>query len=189
MTNPTPERPRDAAGRYVYTLEAAERDKQAAELRAQGWTLQEIADELGSSHRKNVKLGIQQAFRAIVKGPAEKLLQMEASRLDALYEEALAVLERDHVTVSHGKIITIRDPETGDEKPLLDDGPKLAAIDRLVKIRESYRRLFGLDQPVKVDATVHQVTQQDLELQEMLREAKARTAAEEQQILDGPAEA
>ena len=77
------------------------------------------------------------------------------------------------------------DPDTGEAKPLLDDGPKLAAIDRLVKIRESYRRLFGLDRPVKVDATVHEVTQQDIELQEMLREAKAAMHAEEQQIRDG----
>jgi hypothetical protein len=43
--------------------------------------------------------------------------------------------------------------------------------------------------PVKVDATVHEVTQKDLELQEMLREAKARVPLEEQQILDGGARA
>lgn len=170
----------DYDGQFVRTPDTARRDAQAAELRAQGRTYQQITDELGYADRGNAHRAVRRALRDIVKGPAEKLIQQEAERLDTLYEEALAVLERDHLTVSHGRIIC------GDDgQPIPDDGPKLAAIDRLVKIRESYRRLFGLDSPTKVDATVHEVTQQDLELQEMLREAKARTRAEEQQIRDG----
>ena len=31
-------------------------------------------------------------------------------------------------------------------RPMIDDGPNLAAIDRLVKISESHRKLLGLDQ-------------------------------------------
>jgi hypothetical protein len=52
----------------------------------------------------------------------------------------------------------------------------LGAVDRLLKISESRRRLLGLDAAVKVDATVTEVTQADLELQELLREAQARAA-------------
>lgn len=173
-------RPRTGKGKFIHELPTAQRDARAAELRAENWKLEDIANELGYYDKSHARVGIQRALRDIVKGPAEKLIEAEAARLDSLYEEALEVLQRDHVTVSHGRIIK---DEAGN--PILDDGPKLAAIDRLVKVRESYRRLFGLDRPVKVDATVHQVTQQDLELQEMLSEAKTKTALEEQELRNG----
>jgi hypothetical protein len=124
------------------------------------------------------------AWRAIV---VERLEGAHA-RLERLEAAALVVLERHHITVNNGRIITLADGE-----PLLDDGPVLAAIDRLAKIEdarlknnESLRRLFGLDAPTKVDATVTETTQQDLELQEMLRDAKARVAAEEQALRASP---
>jgi hypothetical protein len=70
-----------------------------------------------------------------------------------------------------------------------DDAPILQAIDRLVKIEDARNRnairrakLTGIEAAVKVDATVHEVTQQDLELQEMLREAKARVASQEEAL-------
>lgn len=164
----------DYDGQFVRTPDTARRDAQAAELRAQGRTYQQITDELGYADRGNAHRAVRRALRDIVKGPAEKLIQQEAARLDTLYEEALAVLERDHLTVSHGRIIY------GDDgQPILDDGPKLAAIDRLVKIRESYRRLFGLDAAVKVDARVTEVTQEDIELAELIREAQAKNAVDE----------
>jgi AraC-like DNA-binding protein len=141
-----PDNARDGKGRYIRTPETAERDARAAQLRAEGWTLQQIADELGYTDKSNARQAIQRALREIVQGPAEALIRQEAARLDSLYEEALDVLHRDHVMVSHGRIVT-----DDDGNPLPDDGPKLAAIDRLVKVRESYRRLFGLDARQKID--------------------------------------
>jgi hypothetical protein len=180
MANPNQNSRNNRNGRYERSITTAERDAHAAQLRAEGWTFQQIADEIGFPDKSQAHKAVRRALNDVIKGPAEKLLAQEAARLDTLYEEALAVLERDHVKVSHGHVV-----KDEYDTPLLDDGPKLAAIDRLVKIRESYRRLFGLDQPVKVDARVTEVTQQDLELQEMLREAKTRMEVEEQQILDG----
>lgn len=122
------------------------------------------------------------AWRAIV----IERLEATHTRLDRLESAALKVLERHHITVNNGRVITV------DGEPLLDDAPVLAAIDRLVKIEaervrngEALRRLLGLDMPVKVDATVHETTQQDLELQEMIRDAKAKVQLEEQRIVDG----
>ncbi len=119
------------------------------------------------------------AWRAIV----VERLEAAHARYDRLEAAALKVLDRHHVTVNNGHII-----ELGSE-PLLDDGPVLAAIDRLAKIEdarlknnESLRRLFGLDAPAKVDATVHEVTQHDIELAELIREANARNAVTEQQV-------
>jgi hypothetical protein len=116
-------------------------------------------------------------------------LEGELLRLDELEARAREVLDRHHITVNNGRVIKLDDGE-----PLLDDGPVLAAIDRLLKIEdarrknnESQRKLLGLDAPTKVDAQVTEVTQQDIELQEMLRNAKAKVQLEEQSIIDGDA--
>lgn len=113
-------------------------------------------------------------------------LEAELLRLDELEARAREVLDRHHITVNNGRVITIND------EPLLDDGPVLQAIDRLVKIEDArrknnaeQRKLLGLDMPVKVDATVTETTQQDMELQEILRDAKAKMQMEEQRIIDG----
>jgi hypothetical protein len=113
-------------------------------------------------------------------------LEAELLRLDELEARARQVLDRHHITVNNGRVINV------DGQPLQDDGPVLAAIDRLLKIEdarrknnESQRKLLGLDAPTKVDAQVTEVTQSDLELQEMLRNAKAKVQLEEQGIIDG----
>jgi hypothetical protein len=113
-------------------------------------------------------------------------LEGELVRLNELEERAKLVLDRHHITVNNGRVIAV------DGEPLQDDGPVLAAIDRLIKIEdarrknnESQRKLLGLDAPTKVDAQVTEVTQQDIELQEMVRDAKAKVQMEEQGIIDG----
>lgn len=110
-------------------------------------------------------------------------LEGELVRLNDLEARAREVLDRHHITVNNGRVISI------DGEPLQDDGPVLAAIDRLVRIEDArrknnaeQRKLLGLDAPTKVDAQVTEVTQQDIELQEMLRDAKAKVQLEEAAI-------
>lgn len=123
-----------------------------------------------------------------------ELARLEASleRLRNMEESVRTVMARKHITVNNGHVIRILNPESGEEEPVEDDTFVLQAVDRLNRIEESrrrtsesIRRLLGIDMPVKVDATVTEVTQQDVELQEMLRDAKAKMQLEEQQIVDG----
>ena len=72
---------------------------------------------------------------------------MELERLDRLYEAAVGVLERHHVTVSQGRVVQL------DGEPLPDDGPVLQAIDRLLKLQERRARLLGLDAAQKLDVS------------------------------------
>lgn len=68
--------------------------------------------------------------------------------LDYLAEEAHKILRARHYVVTQaGKIVD--DPDTG--QPMLDDGPVLAAIDRLVKILDRVAKLRGLDAPQKLE--------------------------------------
>jgi hypothetical protein len=196
MPRPDQDSRSNATGEYVRTPATAERDAAAAHLRGRGYTYAKIAQELGLSGRQVAYEAVQRALKAIVKEAASEALAIELDRLDAelvrledLEAAARAVMTRNHVTVSHGKVISTTNPETEQEEPLLDDGPVLQAIDRLVRIEDARGRngdrrakLLGLNAPTRVDAIVHEVTQQDLELQELLREAKAKVAAQEQVI-------
>ncbi len=195
MANPN-QHARSGKGQYVRTPETARRDARAADLRAKGWTYQKIADQLGYADKRTAYDAIERALKDVVREPGEAVLHFELQRLDAELERledlevsARKVLTNRHIMVNNGRVIL--HPDT--EQPMEDDGPVLHAIDRLIKIEDARRRngerrakLTGIEAAVKVDATVHQVTQQDLELQEMLREAKAQVATQEQALRDGP---
>ncbi|MEV5957289.1 hypothetical protein AB0M11_26570 [Streptomyces sp. NPDC051987] len=145
MANPNQDA-RSGNGQYVRTPETAARDAQAAELRAQGRTLQQIADELGYGDKSNALQAVRRALREIVQGPAEKLLAIHMERLETLYEAATEVLEADHVVVSHGQIV--RD-DNG--QPLKDHGPTLAAIREARQTLDSFWTLTGMKKPAKVE--------------------------------------
>ena len=123
-----------------------------------------------------------------------ELARLEAAleRLHNMEESVRTVMGRQHITVNNGRVIRTLNPDTGEEEPVEDDTFILQAIDRLNRIEEqrrktgeAIRRLLGLDAPTKVDAQVTEVTQSDLELQEMLRNAKTKVQLEEQGIIDG----
>jgi hypothetical protein len=120
-----------------------------------------------------------------------ELARLEAAleRLHNMEESVRTVMARKHITVNNGRVIKTINPDSGEEEPVEDDTFILQAVDRLNRIEESrrrtsesIRRLLGLDMPVKVDATVTETTQVDIELAELVREAKAKNAAEEAAI-------
>ncbi|MFI8301556.1 hypothetical protein ACIGCZ_37240 [Streptomyces nigra] len=148
-----PERIRNSIGRFERSIAGVRRDAAAADYYADhpGMTYGELAERFGYSHRSDAKKAIERAKADVARPAVTKLIATESEELDALYTEAVAILQRSHVTVSHGKVIMWRNPETGQEEPLPDDGPKLQAIQLALRVRESYRKLHGLDQPAKTE--------------------------------------
>lgn len=148
-TEPPTDKPRGAArtgaGRYVRTEAAQLRDADAAELRARGYSYRQIAEQLGYSDKGQAYRGVQRCVSEVVQDKAEQLIAVESARLDDLAAATVEILERDHYAHSNGRLVT-----GPDGAPVLDDGPKLAAIRELRQISESYRKLHGLDQPAKV---------------------------------------
>ncbi len=132
-------RHQNAAGRFERTVENAQRDAQAAALRAEGRTYQQIADELGWAHRTDARNAVRRALREIVQGPAEQLIANHMERLETLYERAMDIAERQHVVVSHGQII-----RGDDGKPLVDPGPELAALREARATLDSFWTLTGM---------------------------------------------
>jgi hypothetical protein len=159
-------RPRDGRGRYFSTVEDAERDREAARLYRDVRNYQIVADQLGYADRGGAWRAVDRCKKAVQREGGEGVIADEAALLDELYAHAVDVLERDHVTVSQGRIM-----KDVDGTPLLDDGPKLAAIRELRAIRESYRKLYGIDQPSRVSVDAESLGREIGELLGALNEA------------------
>jgi hypothetical protein len=163
------DRTRGGDGRFTRSLETADRDAKAARLRSRGMSYRQIAAELGVEVASAYD-AVQRALKdALGEAPAD-VRRLELERLDQMEAAVWAVLERDHITVSQGRVVRRRilddngDPIVAgrdrDDKPVfreedvLDDGPVLQAVDRLLKIQARRAALLGLDAPVKAETGV-----------------------------------
>ena len=149
----------------------------ALSLRKQGHSYEKIGQLLGTQfphtvHKDETTFSavyasklVHEAIKDIYREDAKDMIALECERLDEWQMEAIRVLQTEHVTLSNGAVVRVHvrdekgnmvmDPETGLPKsvPIRDDAPVLAAIDRLVKISETRRKLLGLDKPTKVAST------------------------------------
>lgn len=122
----------------------AERRTRVVELRDQGLTFREIAEQTGQSvavvwkHYQNAVRDIPAAAVAAHSETLARRLAEQLHRIDMEREAVLEVLAARHVTVSQGRVVT----ENGE--PILDDGPVLTAVDRLVKLDDQEAKLLGL---------------------------------------------
>lgn len=149
---------RNSKGEFVRTPEQVAGDARAAELRGLGWTYTAIAAELGIS-KGNAHKRVQRAFRDTLAEPAEQARAVELARLEDAHDRVLAVLLREHSTVSHGRII-----KDADGNPIIDDTPVLQAIDRIRALSESRRKLLGLDAPSRVSVDAEHLGQEVADL-------------------------
>lgn len=123
---------------------------QALELRIAGKTYREIKDTLGIN-QSTLLHDIDVVLREREDGNIAKLRAIEEERLDVAVRAACEIIE------AH-------------------PGTELAlkAVDRLIRASARRAGLLGLDAPTRVEVESLQVTQADLELQELIREARAR---------------
>jgi hypothetical protein len=152
------DRLRGGNGRFTRDPATAVNDARAAQLRANGLSYRQIAAELGFTHPQSAHDAVARAMAEVIAEPAAAAVAFELERLDRglqRLEEARSsvqgVLDREHVTVSQGRVVYT---DTGETVP--DDDWILKAVDRLIRIEdaiqrngESRRRLLGLDSPTK----------------------------------------
>lgn len=131
--------------------EVAARRAKLIEYRRQRRPYREFYEELGYSSPAAASRDFNRALEenlAEVRTSAEAYREEELLELDHLAATAIRVMHTPHYEVTQsGKIV--EDPETG--LPLIDDKPKLAAIDRLLKIQDRRSKLLGLDAAQKVE--------------------------------------
>lgn len=128
------------------------RELEWLQMRRDGMTYEQIAATAGVTATR-VNQVVQRARRRAVIDLAGDMKRDELARLDVLLVEALRQLKMDHVMVSHGKVI----PD------VVDEGAKMAALDRCLRIMERRAKLFGLDEPSRV--RVETITTDDLDAQ------------------------
>jgi hypothetical protein len=162
----------------------ADRRAKLIKYRLAGRAYDDIYEELGYS---SAHAASRDFSRALESNIAEQRTSMEVYReaelmkLDDLTTKAMNVLLTRHfVTTQAGKIV--EHPETG--QPLLDDGPVLHAIDRLLKIGDRRAKLLGLDAPqrlevLSIDAIDDQIRGLTEQLAALDGEAATLAAAED----------
>jgi hypothetical protein len=160
-------------GDFVASVEMAQRDAEAARLRSKGWGYQKIADHFGIAV-STAHEAVEKALTAVRAEGGELVQKVELERLDEMQRQVMAILDRDHVTISHGRVVRRRSrAQDGqwiplrdslgeimtdsqghplyEEEEVPDDSVVLQAVDRLVKISESRRKLLGVDAAQKLD--------------------------------------
>ncbi|MGI8530938.1 MAG: hypothetical protein ACR2KO_15845 [Geodermatophilaceae bacterium] len=152
MTSKPTKPPVRARGKFIRTVESAKRDAEAARLRSRGRTYPQIAEELGYSDRGAAHHAVARVFDGFKVEARDLLIKMELDKLDMMTRAVIDVLEAKHYTVSDGRIVHIGDKDDPDRR-VLDDGPVLQAVDRLLKISDRRAKLLGLDAPKRVEVS------------------------------------
>lgn len=167
------------------------RRAKALEMRAAGLSYQDIvAAGLGYKTRAAAAQDVQRALAETVGEPAAEVRVLELLRLDQALRrleddeaKVIAVRDREHVTVSHGRVVYVK--VDGVEKPLIDDGPVLQANaqlmaieDRRNRIQERRAKYLGLDAPTKVEVMTDESVDAEIRrLTDELERAAATQAA------------
>jgi predicted transcriptional regulator len=126
--------------------ETAVRDQEAARLRSQSLTYQQIADQLEVTKAAAYKM-VQRAMADVDKEPAEAAVAFELEKLDTMEADILERLAKRHLMVSVGKVVRI------DGEPLEDDDFALRAHALLLRVAERRAKLLGLDSATKLDVS------------------------------------
>lgn len=156
-------------------LEVETRQNQALRLRREGLEYSDIATKLGYANHTGA---MKAALAALNRQPAEDapiVRQLELERLDALWRAAWRQLNMDHVLVSHGRVI----------EGVVDEGAKLAALDRLLRIQERRAKYLGLDEATKtrIDYVPEEVV--DGEIERLRAYIAGRCAGREDAVVGG----
>lgn len=124
-------------GRSIATRE---RDAQAVELKRNGLTHRQIADQLGYKSPASVHEAISRGLKDCYRESGPEVLQMQLDRLEMYRRHALRVLTGKHIAHSNGRVVI----NPADGKPVLDPMPVLHALDRLVRIDQEVNKLNDL---------------------------------------------
>jgi hypothetical protein len=168
--------PRKGNGEFIQTQESAERDAKAARMRAQGWSLLRISDELGYGSEANVHRALKRLKEHVTRPAAEELIEHELAILDNSIDRVLAVLAEHHVMVSHGRVMRTENEDGTPGTPLVDHDMVLKAVTTLQRLTESRRKLLGLDAATKTEISGDAVTV-DPAIANLIAQAKGRALA------------
>jgi transposase-like protein len=146
--------------RAAQMAERAERRQRAVKLSISGMTYANIAKELGynsaQAAHKDVKTALAEALKRQDLA-VDELRAKHTLLLDEALQVAHRIMNETHIAHSAGRLVQreVEQPDGSVELvDVIDNGPNLAAADRLIKISESQRKLWGIDAPTKTETTL-----------------------------------
>lgn len=154
-------RPRDGKGKFLAALDTAERDAEACRMVEQGYRYEEIAKALGFANRAGAHRAVERALTRTVQEPADAVRKIHLARLQEMYRTAREIMLKNHIAVQNGKVVYL-DGTDGTRAPVADDMPKLAAIDRMLRVLEREAKLLGLDAAKQVEIITLDAIQKEI---------------------------
>lgn len=136
----------------------AEQQAECYRLQLEGLSVREIAKRVGLSHG-TVQNRISAHASSIVQPLAEQVRERHLEQIREWLAKLNEQIKRDYAVA--------RNVEVG------------------TRLLEREAKLLGIDAPEKVDATITTVSPEDIELRELIAEAQAKAALEEQQLREG----
>jgi hypothetical protein len=140
------------------TVEDRECDYKALDMKRRGFNLRQIATECGWSSPQSAANAITRALKELTQVDADEVVRLMRERLDEYCRQAWRVLSRPHFVTTPAGVVA-RHPETN--APLVDDGPVLQALDRLLRYDVEERKMLGVDAPTKTRVEV--ITESDVD--------------------------
>jgi hypothetical protein len=193
VTDTPAERARGGNGRFLRSIGSIDRDREAAQLIAQGWTYERAADHLGYPDKSACWRGVQQVRReaALMDGSSEQVRQRQLAELAELRQRIWQQVTDPAPAVDRvGRIV--RD---GAGNVVYDAQALAAAEALLIRLSEREGRIRGSDAPKRsvsltgsvgvkeVMAVLEHANAQDIHeaVEEMERRLRARVADESRQ--------
>jgi hypothetical protein len=142
-----------------YRAMVAQRRARAIELKNRGMSWQQVAEAMAANYPEyrdsegnpsaavacvDVSRALKQANKELSMG-LEEYREAARMRLDGLRRQVFAVLARPHYVLHAGQVV-----KDDDGNPMRDDGPILAAVDRLLRIEERQAKIDGTDASEKL---------------------------------------
>lgn len=120
------------------------RDREAARLKAMGWSLDEIAEKLqltsavtGEPDTMRAKSAVQNGLALVHQVTVDEKRLEQLQHYEMMKQHIWASIDKDHVLVQQGKVVF------RDGVPVEDRRFALEAFDRLNRIEESISKLLG----------------------------------------------
>lgn len=150
----------------------------AADMAARGARFADIAAELSLASPAEAKKCVLKGY-SLAPGEDYRMGRRKAAdELDLLRREYWKIIDDPgYATTVTGKLVTITDPETGEEHHPEDKQVKIAALNGLKAVNAEYRKLYGTDAP-KQTVAIQASTSLD-ELNAHIARVKAEIAAAE----------
>lgn len=138
--------------RAAARADLARRRDEAVTLAAGGVTYEEVARRLGWNSAQAAHKAVKAALAERLKRQdlaVDELRAKHTALLDEALREARRIMHETHRAHSGGRLVY-----DDADQPMIDNGPVLAAVDRIVKISESQRKLWGIDAPARTESKV-----------------------------------